>query len=93
MFTYLQVMYLPHDFKPKLEPPPPHRDYNLELVFLDPDSGPLPHVSAMFHKMSDLLFEAEDGDEQSIKDLAALLVRDPIKYMKTHSEEKPCKYF
>lgn len=49
------------------------RDYNLELVFLDPDSGPLPHVSAMFHKMSDLLFEAEDGDEQSIKDLAALL--------------------
>lgn len=48
------------------------RDYNLELVFLDPNSGPLPPVSAMFHKMSDLLFEAEDGDEQSVKDLDAL---------------------
>jgi len=49
------------------------RDYNLELVLLDPGNGPLPHVSALFHKMSDLLFEAEDGDEASIRDLAALL--------------------
>jgi len=55
------------------------RKYDCDLVAMDVDRDTLPRVDAMFHKMSDLLFDARQGKAAAIDQLEKFM-----KYFKAH---------